>query len=56
MNTIVKHLTPALFVSHGSPMNAIAENAYTNDLNKIGVILKNYRESLKYVLNERIQK
>ena len=41
MNTIVKHLTPALFVSHGSPMNAIAENAYTNDLNKIGEELKN---------------
>lgn len=36
-----KHLTPALFVSHGSPMNAIAENAYTNDLNKIGEELKN---------------
>ncbi|MGZ4034692.1 MAG: 4,5-DOPA-extradiol-dioxygenase [Bacteroidia bacterium] len=41
MNTIEKHLTPALFVSHGSPMNAIAENAYTNDLNKIGEELKN---------------
>lgn len=34
-------LTPALFVSHGSPMNAIAENVYTSDLNKIGDELKN---------------
>ncbi len=32
----MKNITPALFVSHGSPMNAIAENAYTQDLNKIG--------------------
>lgn len=31
-----KHLTPALFVSHGSPMNAIAENKYTRDLNELG--------------------
>lgn len=29
-------LTPALFVSHGSPMNAIAQNEYTEDLKKIG--------------------
>ena len=36
-----KHITPALFVSHGSPMNAIAKNAYTNDLNKIGEQLSN---------------
>ncbi len=36
-----KKLTPALFVSHGSPMNAIAQNAYTQDLNKIGNALKN---------------
>lgn len=35
-----KIISPALFVSHGSPMNAIAENAYTNDLNKIGEQLK----------------
>jgi 4,5-DOPA dioxygenase extradiol len=41
METMLKHLTPALFVSHGSPMNAIAENIYTNDLNKIGEELKN---------------
>jgi 4,5-DOPA dioxygenase extradiol len=33
--------TPALFVSHGSPMNAIAENKYTRDLNSIGERLKN---------------
>ena len=36
MNTTKKHITPALFVSHGSPMNAIAENMYTADLNKLG--------------------
>jgi 4,5-DOPA dioxygenase extradiol len=41
MNTVEKNITPALFVSHGSPMNAIAENAYTDDLNKIGEQLKN---------------
>ncbi|HEX8515937.1 MAG TPA: class III extradiol ring-cleavage dioxygenase [Bacteroidia bacterium] len=29
-------ITPALFVSHGSPMNAIAENKYTQDLNALG--------------------
>ena len=40
MNTS-KHITPALFVSHGSPMNAIAENLYTRDLNKLGETLKN---------------
>ncbi len=34
-------LTPALFVSHGSPMNAIEQNEYTNDLLKIGKQLKN---------------
>ena len=37
----IQHISPALFVSHGSPMNAIAHNAYTNDLNKIGEQLKN---------------
>ena len=36
METTNKKITPALFVSHGSPMNAIAQNEYTNDLNKIG--------------------
>ena len=41
MNTIDKLISPALFLSHGSPMNAIAKNAYTNDLNKIGEELKN---------------
>jgi 4,5-DOPA dioxygenase extradiol len=35
-----KKLTPALFVSHGSPMNAIAENKYTQDLKSIGERLK----------------
>jgi len=34
-------IAPALFVSHGSPMNAIADNEYTNDLRKIGEQLKN---------------
>lgn len=34
-------MTPALFVSHGSPMNAIEKNAYTRDLNSIGSSLKN---------------
>ncbi|MCW3104138.1 MAG: hypothetical protein JWO09_2578 [Bacteroidetes bacterium] len=33
-------ITPALFVSHGSPMNAIAENKYTQGLNEIGNKLK----------------
>jgi len=28
--------SPALFVSHGSPMNAIEQNSYTQDLNSIG--------------------
>jgi 4,5-DOPA dioxygenase extradiol len=32
----MKKIAPALFVSHGSPMNAIAENKYTQDLNEIG--------------------
>jgi 4,5-DOPA dioxygenase extradiol len=27
---------PALFIGHGSPMNAIEENAFTNSLNKLG--------------------
>lgn len=31
---------PVLFVSHGSPMNAIAQNQYTSDLNAIGEQLK----------------
>ena len=34
-------IAPALFVSHGTPMNAIAENEYTADLNRIGGALKN---------------
>lgn len=29
-------MQPALFIGHGSPMNAIAENAFTNNLNQIG--------------------
>lgn len=40
MSTI-NPIAPALFVSHGSPMNAIADNEYTNDLRKIGEQLKN---------------
>jgi 4,5-DOPA dioxygenase extradiol len=36
-----KNITPALFVSHGSPMNAIAENQYTADLNSLGKQFKN---------------
>lgn len=28
--------TPALFIGHGSPMNIIADNAYTRDLKKLG--------------------
>lgn len=36
-----KQITPALFVSHGSPMNAIAKNEYSRDLNKIGEQLSN---------------
>jgi 4,5-DOPA dioxygenase extradiol len=35
-----KSITPALFVSHGSPMSAIAENKYTHDLKSIGERLK----------------
>lgn len=34
-------ITPALFVSHGSPMNAIAQNEYSRDLNQIGEQLSN---------------
>lgn len=41
MNSISNNIAPALFVSHGSPMNAIAENEYTNDLRKIGGQLEN---------------
>ncbi len=41
MKPLEKYLTPALFVSHGSPLNAIAQNAYTADLNNIGDSLKN---------------
>lgn len=40
MNT-EKHITPALFVSHGSPMSAIDTNKYTDDLKQIGYQLKN---------------
>lgn len=36
-----RNTAPALFVSHGSPMNAIAENKYTQDLNAIGNKFKN---------------
>lgn len=36
-----KHIASALFVSHGSPMNAIAANDYTNDLKKVGEQIKN---------------
>ncbi|MCE3278659.1 MAG: dioxygenase [Bacteroidetes bacterium] len=39
--TALSNRAPSLFVSHGSPMNAIAENKYTQDLNKIGDKLKN---------------
>jgi len=35
--------TPALFVSHGSPMNAIAQNQYTRDLNAIGKQLQHVK-------------
>jgi 4,5-DOPA dioxygenase extradiol len=35
MNTSAS-IAPALFVSHGSPMNAIAENEYTRDLTALG--------------------
>lgn len=41
MNSISNPFAPALFVSHGSPMNAIAENEYSNDLKNIGEQLKN---------------
>lgn len=41
MNSISKQILPALFVSHGSPMNAIAENGYTHDLRGIGKQLEN---------------
>ncbi len=42
----IKKITPALFVSHGSPMNAIANNKYTTDLNNIGEKLKNIKSIL----------
>jgi len=38
--------TPALFVSHGSPMNAIAQNQYTHDLNTIGKQLQHVKAIL----------
>lgn len=41
MEALIKKITPALFVSHGSPMNAIAQNEYSRDLNKIGETLTN---------------
>lgn len=40
MNTKNRNITPALFVSHGTPMNAIAENKYTQDLKSLGDKLK----------------
>lgn len=39
MNTNLT-ITPTLFVSHGSPMNALEQNAYTQDLNALGATLK----------------
>jgi 4,5-DOPA dioxygenase extradiol len=27
---------PVIFIGHGSPMNAIADNAFTKSLNKLG--------------------
>lgn len=41
-----QNLTPALFVSHGSPMNAIMNNKYTEDLQKIGSQLKTVKAIL----------
>ena len=41
MENISNHIAPALFVSHGSPMNAVAENSYTQDLRKTGKQLEN---------------
>ena len=41
MNSDPKQIAPALFVSHGSPMNAIAKNTYTADLRKIGEQFEN---------------
>jgi 4,5-DOPA dioxygenase extradiol len=38
--------TPALFLSHGSPMNAILENQYTKDLQKIGASLQDVKAIL----------
>jgi 4,5-DOPA dioxygenase extradiol len=38
--------TPVLFVSHGSPMNAIAQNLYTQDLNSIGKQLQHIKSIL----------
>ena len=46
MNMNADHITLALFVSHGSPMNAIADNEFANDLRKLGEQLENVRAVL----------
>lgn len=32
-------IMPSVFISHGSPMNAVADNAFTKDLKKLGLSL-----------------
>ncbi|QEE16759.1 4,5-DOPA dioxygenase extradiol [Promethearchaeum syntrophicum] len=36
----MKKLTPALFISHGSPMNMEMDNPYTRDMKKLGSIIE----------------
>ena len=37
---------PAIFIGHGSPMNIVAENSYTRDLEKLGTALAKPRAVL----------
>ncbi len=37
---------PAIFIGHGSPMNIVADNAYTRDLEKLGTALAKPRAVL----------
>ena len=42
---------PTLFVGHGSPMNAITDNAYSREWHKIGEALPTYLQSGFTVIN-----
>jgi len=39
----MKHLAPAIFLGHGSPMNILENNLFTRNIQKISPHLKNYK-------------